>query len=64
MAASGSEEFDRELNPHRDEDERRNAEQVAATLRPEQRAKFRDVMIARTFPGRPGKRRPPDERPQ
>jgi hypothetical protein len=32
MSASGSEEFDRELNPHRDEDERRNTEQVAATL--------------------------------
>ena len=40
------------------------AEQVAATLRPEQRAKFREVMIARTFPGRPGKRRAPEERPQ
>ncbi|HJU89541.1 MAG TPA: hypothetical protein VJ672_09120 [Gemmatimonadaceae bacterium] len=32
MAAPGSPEYDRELNPHRDEDEQRNTEQVAATL--------------------------------
>lgn len=30
--ASGSEQHDRALNPHRDEDEQRNAEKVAGTL--------------------------------
>ena len=32
MAASGPERHDNQLNPHRDEDEQRNAENVAATL--------------------------------
>lgn len=42
----------------------RAAEQVAATLRPEQRAKFREVMIARTMgPGGRMRRPSPDGRP-
>ena len=42
----------------------RTAEQIAATLRPEQREKFRELVIARTMApgGRPGLRRQPDER--
>jgi uncharacterized membrane protein len=46
----------------------RTASEIAATLRPEQREKFRELVIARTVPrpgpgGRPGMiRRPPEER--
>lgn len=45
----------------------RTADQVAATLRPEQREKFREAMIARAAGpmgqgGRPGGRRPGDDR--
>ncbi len=44
----------------------RTADQIGATLRPEQREKFRELVIARTLVpgtgGRPGQRRQPDER--